>query len=324
MRNSDGGPGRIAALVALVVLSAAALRGYVPGREGGRSEPMIGDRASLAGVVALLAVSITIVGIAVVNSMLHRDRAPKPAAAALPESLGSDGHRLRWRVLLIGLAVMVAWVLLVLMLSQWIGPQGIEQPASPSPTAPDGARDNPVTQPPPEPSEFGDDTFRVMVGGTVILVVLLVAGMVVAVRRQPSDSDVHASLDEGGGPSAQAPEHILARAAELGLAEIGDLAREPRQAIIACYAAMERALANAPDAVPQDSDTPTEVLARAVEHHALHAGTATELVELFAEARFSTHVMTEEHRAAAVRVLQLVLGELRAGELSGSTQGAGA
>jgi hypothetical protein len=32
---------------------------------------------------------------------------------------------------------------------------------------------------------------------------------------------------------------------------------------------------------------------------------------LFEEARFSPHVMTEEHREVAVRVLSLVLEELR-------------
>ena len=103
----------------------------------------------------------------------------------------------------------------------------------------------------------------------------------------------------------------LARAAEVGLAEIGDLSREPREAIIACYAAMERELENSPEVVPRESDTPSEVLARAVEHHALRADSATELVELFEEARFSPHVMTEEHREIAVRVLRLVLAELR-------------
>jgi len=93
----------------------------------------------------------------------------------------------------------------------------------------------------------------------------------------------------------------------------------PRSAISArtagsdhrCYAAMENALASAPGAAPQDSDTPSEVLARAVEHHALQSGSATELVTLFAEARFSTHVMNEGHREAAERALRLVLDELR-------------
>ena len=91
---------------------------------------------------------------------------------------------------------------------------------------------------------------------------------------------------------------------------MADLSREPREAIIACYAAMERELANVPAAVPQDFDTPTEVLARAVEHHALHADNAVQLVNLFEEARFSPHVMNEGHREVAVRVLRLVLDEL--------------
>ena len=95
------------------------------------------------------------------------------------------------------------------------------------------------------------------------------------------------------------------------MAEIGDLSREPREAIIACYAAMERELTHVPYAAPQDFDTPTEVLARAVEHHALHADSATQLVELFEEARFSPHVMNEGHRDVAVRVLRLALAELR-------------
>ena len=62
-------------------------------------------------------------------------------------------------------------------------------------------------------------------------------------------------------------------------------------------------IANVPAAVPQEFDTPTEVLARAVKHHALHADNASQLVKLFAEARFSPHVMNEGHRASALGVL---------------------
>ncbi|HEY9267681.1 MAG TPA: DUF4129 domain-containing protein, partial [Mycobacterium sp.] len=98
---------------------------------------------------------------------------------------------------------------------------------------------------------------------------------------------------------------------ELGLAEIGDRSRDPREAIIACYAAMERELEKSPGTTPQDSDTPAEVLARAVERHALRPDSATELVDLFEEARFSPHVMNEGHRADAVRALRLVQRELQ-------------
>ena len=74
---------------------------------------------------------------------------------------------------------------------------------------------------------------------------------------------------------------------------------------------MEAALAGAPGAAPQESDTPSEVLARAVEHDAIHAASAGELVTLFAEARFSTHVMNERHREVAEGALRDVLDELR-------------
>ena len=147
---------------------------------------------------------------------------------------------------------------------------------------------------------------------TVAFIVLVAAASAVASRMQRRLARTYPVADATSGPAnpVSGPES-LARAAELGLAEIGDLSREPRAAIIACYAAMERGLANAPGAVPQDSDTPSEVLARAVEHHALRADNAAQLVELFTEARFSPHVMNEGHRETAVRVLRLVLEELR-------------
>jgi hypothetical protein len=75
---------------------------------------------------------------------------------------------------------------------------------------------------------------------------------------------------------------------------------------------MERELARMPEIVPQDFDTASEVLARAVDHHALQPDSATQLVDLFDEARFSPHVMNEGHREIAVQVLQRVLAELEA------------
>jgi hypothetical protein len=43
----------------------------------------------------------------------------------------------------------------------------------------------------------------------------------------------------------------------------------------------------------------------------LHVDNAAELVNLFEEARFSPHVMSEAHRMSALGVLQLVLADLR-------------
>jgi hypothetical protein len=144
-----------------------------------------------------------------------------------------------------------------------------------------------------------------------LLVVVVIGMVVLRVRGRRGAGPLPFTADEPEREPLVPGPGSLALAAERGLAEVGDLSREPREAIIACYAAMEHALANAPGAAPQESDTPSEVLARAVEHEAIHAGSATELVTLFAEARFSTHVMNEGHREAAERALRLVLDELR-------------
>jgi hypothetical protein len=151
---------------------------------------------------------------------------------------------------------------------------------------------------------------RYLIASTVALLAMIVASAIVARRRRSVEPSVStpSTISE---PISAAAASSLVRAAESGLAEIEDPNHEPRQAIIACYAAMERELRHFPGAAPQDFDTPTEVLARAVDHHALHVDNAAELVNLFEEARFSPHVMTEEHRSRALGVLQLVLADMR-------------
>ena len=163
----------------------------------------------------------------------------------------------------------------------------------------------------PGPTGAGDPVLmHYLAGVTVVLLVIVALGTIVQIsRRQPP-------AQFGDTPLRQRPQNPgntekLTRAAELGLVEIGDGSRDPRSAIIACYAAMERGLGHARGAMPLESDTPSEVLARAVDHHAVSAAGATELVDLFSEARFSPHVMTENHRDSAVAALQRVLTDLR-------------
>src|SRR5579875_894986 len=66
---------------------------------------------------------------------------------------------------------------------------------------------------------------------------------------------------------------------------------DTRQAIIACYAAMERALARA-GSPPGPADTPAQVLARAGAAGLVRTGAATTLTNLFRRARYSPHPMT--------------------------------
>jgi hypothetical protein len=225
-------------------------------------------------------------------------------------------NRPTWRMSLVALAVVIAWVLLVMLLSRL----GIGEPGDHSPTGASTAADPgtaataaPNSVPPQrDPSEDpGPNVVRYLIPPMLILMMLTILGTVIVSRRQSNVATwtVDGQLPET--PALPGAAESLARAAEVGLAEIGDLSREPREAIIACYAAMERELTHVPGAAPLDCDTPTEVLARAVGHRALNAESATRLVELFEEARFSPHVMNEGHRDAAVDALRLVLTDLR-------------
>jgi hypothetical protein len=95
--------------------------------------------------------------------------------------------------------------------------------------------------------------------------------------------------------------YLAREMARRGDREIGDLSREPRQAIIACYAVMERELGNVPDAVPQDFDTASEVLARAVEHHALHDKSAKQLGDRHTPLEETIATLNDLVRAGKVR-----------------------
>lgn len=305
----DKATGRVVAVIVLLIAIAAALRGYLPGVEHTDRHPPQSD-ASLVYVAALLGISLVIFAVALVARLRDPHRAAT-SARELPARLSDGSGRPAWRVLLIAAAVLVVWLVLLVLLSRFVGPHQLD-PAQPAPhsTAPTAAG-NASAQPNPRNSGPDRDVLRYLIVSTVALLVMIVAGAVFTRRRAIVDAGIAMPRPLGEpepvGPAATS----LVRAAESGLAEIEDPNHEPRQAIIACYAAMERELRRFPGAIPQDFDTPTEVLARAVAHHALRVGNAAELVHLFAEARFSPHVMTEEHRRRAIDVLRLVLTEMR-------------
>jgi hypothetical protein len=237
-----------------------------------------------------------------------------PKQEDLSDMLGTGKGRPSWRVILIGLVLIVAWLLIATLLVHYLMPHRVDPSvAGPAPAPqPSGRPGGPPPQQRQHPPNNSGDMLGVLLAGAIPMMLVIVAGSVVMAGRRwrAAAPPVHAD-DHVESPAPAPRAESLARAAEIGLAEIGDLSREPREAIIACYAAMERELANVPGAAPQDCDTPTEVLVRAVEHHALQADNAEQLVNLFEEARFSPHVMNEEHREVAVNVLQLVLAELR-------------
>ncbi|WP_073697151.1 DUF4129 domain-containing protein [Mycobacterium sp. ST-F2] len=318
MNGIDKALGRVVALIALLFFVAVALHGYLPGSDHPNPAKPASSAASLVGVDTLFIVSVVIVAIGFLSS-LRRPRTPRPSAPfALP---GSFEGKLSWkpirRLLLIGFGALLIWLALVFLLSHF---QLLQLPGLPIPEPPPNnppisavpsSVPSPPISPPLAPHQREPSVFGYLLTATVLLLLLWVAGAVLVRRiRRAAEPQLPSAVGRELPATESTPES-LTRAAEFGLAEIGDRSRGPRESIIACYAAMERALADAPGAAPQDSDTPSEVLARAVEHHALHAGSASELVALFAEARFSPHVMTERHREDAAAALLRVLDELR-------------
>ncbi len=294
--------GRVAVVLGLLFAAGVTLRGTLPVRHPPR-DPAADNPGSLTGVIALLSVSLLVIAIA----LFRRDRLPpRPPARELPDR--RRGSRGGWnlRLGLIALGLLIAWLAAVIVLHRLglePGPRRLPTPA----VVPDADVPAPGTRAPKASAPHGD-TLRILMAATAVLVVMTVAATVLtALRRPRADIAGLADLPEAGGPEQPEP---LALAAQQGLAMVRDSRLPPRQAIIACYAAMERALACDPDAAPQAADTPSEVLARAVGNRSLRPGSAAELVALFTEARFSRHVMTEEHRGAAQKALRTVLDEL--------------
>ncbi|TFV57664.1 DUF4129 domain-containing protein [Mycobacterium sp. PS03-16] len=311
MPGVDRAAARTVVVIVLMVLAVVALRGHLPGADPATDAPPDRGPGPLIAVVTMLVLSMAVIALSVLTQ--RHDPVTRPdTVGALARDRAGRGGRWTWRMAAVVAAVVVGWlvvVLLLMRLSGWLevaaGPPA--QPAEPTRAAPNAGAPEP---PPPQDAPGSGAALGVLAAAAAVFVALSIAATM-AGRRQRRQMP-SAPFDDPPGEQAPASgPQTLVRAAERGLAEIGDLSREPREAIIACYAAMERELDKAPGARPQESDTPTEVLARAVQRDLLRADSATELVDLFEEARFSPHVMDEQHREVAVQVLRLVLHELQ-------------
>jgi hypothetical protein len=299
----------VALLIGLLIAGAVALQGRMPGPRTATEASTADDSGSLVAVIAMLGVSLVVMAFAM---FARRPAAPKAAPYEMADFGGGEPGRVNRRLLLIAFAMVVVWLGILVAASQFRF-QSDYAPQAPSPTstaAPDDQSQPAAPSQPSQPSQPRSETFRVLAGATGVLLVLAVVATVITAVRQRSRLPAVVMTGRPEATETAGPEP-LAVAAERGLAEVANPALEPREAIIACYAAMEDALASAPGAAPQASDTPSEVLARAVRNRTISTGAAAALVDLFAEARFSRHTMTEGHRDEAEQALRSVLGELR-------------
>jgi hypothetical protein len=99
--------------------------------------------------------------------------------------------------------------------------------------------------------------------------------------------------------------------------------RDPRRAVIAAYARMERALAAS--GLPRDpAEAPEEYLRRILSDVAVTSRAATRLTSLFAWARFSGHDVRPEMKDEAIETLEQVQRELAAADAARHAELAGA
>jgi hypothetical protein len=129
-------------------------------------------------------------------------------------------------------------------------------------------------------------------------VVALAAGALITYRRRRA---IPRAMSEDVSDPETAPLVAALAAGERALHSDPD----PRTAIIGCYAAMERSLADA-GSPPRLADTPAEVLSRATAGGLVRSTWAGTLTGLFRQARYSSHPMTEADRAAAIGALAQV------------------
>jgi lysylphosphatidylglycerol synthetase-like protein (DUF2156 family) len=140
----------------------------------------------------------------------------------------------------------------------------------------------------------------------LIVLMALIACVVLLVRARTRVRRASGYVDE---PPPGEPEE-LRQAIESGRAALRAL-DDARAAIIACYVAMERSLADR-GAARGVADTPDELLARVVSARIVRGAAARRLTGLFYEARFSTHPLGRAERDAASAALDELAAELGA------------
>jgi multisubunit Na+/H+ antiporter MnhB subunit len=148
----------------------------------------------------------------------------------------------------------------------------------------------------PDPAGSPEGLLPVLLGMVVVLAIALTVTLLhrrapVAGAEEPDDADVEVLVD-----AVVAAEQAMERH------------DDTRAAIIAAYREMAARLI--PAAGNHVSDTPTELLDRAVSAGLVSRSAALELTELFREARFSRHELAPSARGAAEAALARVSAEL--------------
>jgi len=286
---------RTVGVVALLVLAASALQARRGLDWEAISDPVEVEWARVAAAVLVLLVLAQLA-----KRLLKRLRR-KRRGGGRPSDGDEEpaGEPVPWWLRALGLALVLAaiytaWLLLGALLPE-------VQRAEPAVRTSDPRGDS------GRPIDVQGSWLPLLLAGAVLLVVAA-AGRAAAARREAARRSDEADVDDDQAVRLE----TAVAAAQEQLAAHADA----RAAIVAAYAAMAASLSAglarvaAPGAAARPSDTPTELLTRAVRSGLVSPGPATTLTDLFREARFSRHPMGPGERRAAEGALALVRAEL--------------
>jgi len=280
-------------LVVAAVASSASLTsgGFSSGAGAVRVARPVGG-AIVAAISATLVVCVALVGL-IVYAAVPRRRGKKP-----PEDVQWVSQRpaLTWLDKALGVALplllLAGVVTTVVFISRGAHSQPPSHPAATGVRAPTGAPLDTSSR-----SSVSDSGALWVEAGVIAGAVLVGTGVLVVfvlprLRRRSSGGVATEKVDRRAA---------VAKAVSLSL---DDLRREPdpRRAIIAAYARMERTFAGA--GLPRRAhDTSTEYLRRILTASSAPSVALLELTLLFQEARFSRHELTSHHRDGALAAL---------------------
>jgi Domain of unknown function (DUF4129) len=277
---------RVAGVLLLLGLAAVGLSGR---RDLDWAALTAAPGSTWVGLALISGATFVVVSVALVVRRILRDAEDEDAAA-----VSLDGPRPIWPQFVVLLVIAVGAVLVYLLLKN-----GTDLPLR---NHQQGALTGNGHHLP------GDGSDHSAINKWTLLIAVLVGAAIavgVATVRRRADTSEELPDDEQQPAEPGALAEAVA-AAEMELDSHGD---DTRAAIIAAYLAMERHLA-ATGTARQVSDTPTDLLLRAMSASRVSTGAATRLTDLFREARFSTHPMAPTARADAVRALARVADDL--------------
>jgi hypothetical protein len=265
-------------LVCLVVVAVAAPEGSPFDTDpGGVLPPRV---PALVGVILVFFGVVAAMGIAYLILV----------STGLPEDYLA--RRRKWWATLAAMMVVAAIIAIAITASR---PSGEGERGLPPPPLERQDEPSALDDPDPRSTEALGAALTVLVG------LGFLAAVVAAIYSRRAWEGV--DLDEG--------EHDgLVAEVDAGIEDLRSI-RDPRAAVIACYARMERFF-RAKGLRRRPSDTPLEFIARALRVRSIEGPSPLGLTRLFERARFSDHRVDERMRAEALAALEDVRARLEA------------